>query len=317
MPTAVGWYEFRLFVNNVRVASERTGRRGCLFESYPALTSVSPSAAVVGGSAFTLRWPATLQILVRRRLEWHGATDDLCEQLAAPGGYRCQRHCDGGNGDHHGYASARGRYVGCVDIHDGPAAISDSQHHECRPRWDSDRHIDRRPRRVRRLARARHDDGAEYELPAIHVARRWGNDHAHVDRHDAGDDRLVRVPTVHEQQLHSHRDGPTVVVAQGTGGNPVPAIGSLSPNSAVTGGAAFTLVVNGSGFVTGSLVRWNRADRPTTFVSSVQVQASIAATDIAVSGTAQGPSSLLCQAAALPRRRHSPSPRLAEHRLFR
>ena len=37
-------------------------------------------------------------------------------------------------------------------------------------------------------------------------------------------------------------------------GNPVPAIASLSPSSAAAGGAAFTLTVAGSGFVSSSTV---------------------------------------------------------------
>jgi hypothetical protein len=51
--------------------------------------------------------------------------------------------------------------------------------------------------------------------------------------------------------------------------------------------AAFTLTVNGTGFVNGSAVRWNAGDRVTTFVSSTQLTAAIPATDIAVAGTAQ------------------------------
>jgi hypothetical protein len=68
--------------------------------------------------------------------------------------------------------------------------------------------------------------------------------------------------------------------------NPVPAITSLSPNSAVAGGAAFSLTVNGTGFVSGSVVNWNGATRATTFVSTTQLQTAIAAADIAAGGTA-------------------------------
>ncbi len=68
--------------------------------------------------------------------------------------------------------------------------------------------------------------------------------------------------------------------------NPVPTISSLSPASATAGGAAFTLTVNGSGFVSGSVVRWNGSARPTAFVSATQLTAAIPAADIAVAGTA-------------------------------
>ena len=72
----------------------------------------------------------------------------------------------------------------------------------------------------------------------------------------------------------------------GSSGNPVPTISGLVPDSAPVGGPAFTLTVNGSGFVTGSVVRWNGTDRPTTFVSATQLLAAISATDIAAAGTA-------------------------------
>ncbi|HQR36323.1 MAG TPA: hypothetical protein PLK30_26600, partial [Blastocatellia bacterium] len=68
--------------------------------------------------------------------------------------------------------------------------------------------------------------------------------------------------------------------------NPLPAITSLSPTSATSGGAAFTLTINGTGFVTTSTVWWNGAQRATQFVSATQLTASIPASDIASRGTA-------------------------------
>ncbi len=61
----------------------------------------------------------------------------------------------------------------------------------------------------------------------------------------------------------------------------------MSPSSAAAGGAAFTLTVNGSGFVSGAVVRWNGANRTTTFVNSIRLTAAIPASDIATPGTAQ------------------------------
>jgi hypothetical protein len=69
--------------------------------------------------------------------------------------------------------------------------------------------------------------------------------------------------------------------------SPVPAFTSLAPMSATAGGAAFTLTATGTDFVAASVVRWNGADRATTFVSGTQLQAAIPASDIAVAGTAQ------------------------------
>jgi hypothetical protein len=70
------------------------------------------------------------------------------------------------------------------------------------------------------------------------------------------------------------------------GGNPAPAIGVLSPSTANAGDAGFTLRVNGSNFVDRSVVRWNGADRATTFVDSTLLTASIPASDIATPGSA-------------------------------
>jgi len=69
--------------------------------------------------------------------------------------------------------------------------------------------------------------------------------------------------------------------------NPVPTTTSLSPSSATAGGPAFTLTVNGSGFVANSVVRWSGASRTTTYVSATQMIASISTADIAAAGTAQ------------------------------
>jgi uncharacterized protein (TIGR03437 family) len=68
--------------------------------------------------------------------------------------------------------------------------------------------------------------------------------------------------------------------------NPVPTLTSLSPSSAIAGGAGFTLTVNGSNFVPGSVVRWNGSNRATTFVSSTQLTAAIPNSDIAAAGSA-------------------------------
>jgi Tol biopolymer transport system component len=72
--------------------------------------------------------------------------------------------------------------------------------------------------------------------------------------------------------------------------NPAPTISNLNPSSATAGGAAFTLTVTGGGFINGmsgiSSVNWNGNPRVTTFVSSMQLTASILASDIATAGTA-------------------------------
>ncbi|MFY7739660.1 MAG: M14 family zinc carboxypeptidase, partial [Flavobacterium sp.] len=68
---------------------------------------------------------------------------------------------------------------------------------------------------------------------------------------------------------------------------PNPTNDSVSPTSKLAGSGAFTLTVNGSNFVNGeSIVRWNGANRTTTFVSATQLTAAINATDVATAGSA-------------------------------
>jgi len=66
-----------------------------------------------------------------------------------------------------------------------------------------------------------------------------------------------------------------------------PVLTSLSPSSAQAGGAAFTLLVNGSNFSNGSVVQWAGSNRSTTFVNATQLQASIPASDLGTARSVQ------------------------------
>src|SRR5271167_250944 len=68
------------------------------------------------------------------------------------------------------------------------------------------------------------------------------------------------------------------------GSNPAPTITTISPNSTVAGGAAFTLTINGTNFVAGSTVNFGGSAPATTFVSSTQLTAAIPASSIASTG---------------------------------
>jgi len=73
------------------------------------------------------------------------------------------------------------------------------------------------------------------------------------------------------------------VVAQ----NPVPLINQPQvPDAVAPGGAGFVLTVNGSHFVSGSVVHWNGGALATTFVNGSQLKASVPASNIAQPGTA-------------------------------
>jgi hypothetical protein len=66
--------------------------------------------------------------------------------------------------------------------------------------------------------------------------------------------------------------------------NPLPTVTTISPTSGIVGGPAFTLTVNGTGFVSASVVNFSGVARVTTFASATQVTAAILAADIATTG---------------------------------
>jgi hypothetical protein len=66
---------------------------------------------------------------------------------------------------------------------------------------------------------------------------------------------------------------------------PGPPVTSLLPDSADAGDPALVLSVIGSEFVDGAVVRWDESARTTTYVSSSELQAQIAAADLAAGKT--------------------------------
>jgi len=66
--------------------------------------------------------------------------------------------------------------------------------------------------------------------------------------------------------------------------NPVPVIGSMSPAFASAGGTAFTLTINGSGYIPTSVVYWGASALATNFVSANQLTTQVPAADIASAG---------------------------------
>jgi hypothetical protein len=65
----------------------------------------------------------------------------------------------------------------------------------------------------------------------------------------------------------------------------MPAISALAPDSANSGGAAFTLTVNGSNFSSSAKVNFNGTALSTTVVSANQLMATVTAEEIADPGT--------------------------------
>ncbi len=60
----------------------------------------------------------------------------------------------------------------------------------------------------------------------------------------------------------------------------------LVPDAIKPVSAGFTLTVNGTGFVSGAVVKWNGNARTTTFVSKSRLTATILSTDVAKANTA-------------------------------
>src|SRR3989338_6617843 len=67
--------------------------------------------------------------------------------------------------------------------------------------------------------------------------------------------------------------------------NPVPTITSIFPASKNVGDGAFTMTVNGTNFMSGSVVNFAGSPRTTTYVSATQLTATIPATDLTMLGT--------------------------------
>lgn len=76
--------------------------------------------------------------------------------------------------------------------------------------------------------------------------------------------------------------GYTLTISSGA----VAALTTLSPGFAITGGDGVTLTVNGVNFTNGMIVRWNGADRATSFISSAELRAAIPAGDLTSNGRA-------------------------------
>lgn len=68
--------------------------------------------------------------------------------------------------------------------------------------------------------------------------------------------------------------------------SPTPTLTGLSPQAVVQGAPA-TVTVNGSGFEANSVVMWNGAARPTTFLNGTTLQVSLTAMDLQSYGTGQ------------------------------
>ncbi len=70
-----------------------------------------------------------------------------------------------------------------------------------------------------------------------------------------------------------------------SGSNAIPTITTISPNSTIAGGVAFTLTINGTKFVAASVVNFGGSALATTFINSTLLIAEIPTASIASTGT--------------------------------
>jgi len=68
--------------------------------------------------------------------------------------------------------------------------------------------------------------------------------------------------------------------------NPTPVLGAANPANVIAGAASATVTLTGEGFVSASRVRWNGADRATTFVNATTLTVQLTTQDLASSGSA-------------------------------
>ncbi len=77
---------------------------------------------------------------------------------------------------------------------------------------------------------------------------------------------------------------PQTVSVRYTVTGPKPQVYSLTPTSASAGAPSLTLTINGSNFVSQSVVLWNNSALTTTYVSATQLTAQVTAADLSVGG---------------------------------
>ena len=78
----------------------------------------------------------------------------------------------------------------------------------------------------------------------------------------------------------------TEITSSTAGNNPAPVLMTISPNTVLAGSSAFTLTVTGSGFISGSAIRWNGVSLATNYVSASQISTVVPPTYITTAGTA-------------------------------
>ncbi len=78
---------------------------------------------------------------------------------------------------------------------------------------------------------------------------------------------------------------PVSVPLQGTGGNPIPTVVTVSPANIYAGSPATTITMNGTGFISSSVASIQNVSLLTTYIGATQIKAQIPASYLAQTGT--------------------------------
>ena len=290
MPVTAGQYEFRLFLNDgfTLAATSAPVTVDASQNVPPSITSLSPPSAVAGGPAFTLTvngFGYTAAAVVR----WNGSNRPTTYVSAT----RLQAAIPASD-----IASIANAAVTVVTPPPGGGTSAPATFRATGPPSLSVNATSVAPGGTVTLTLT---DGFGGQTDWLSFALTTAANYSYSSFVYVGSGTTSRTWTVTapstagNYEFRYFRNGsytrsatsPTVVVGGSSGGsNPTPAVTSLSPSSAAAGSASFNLTVNGTSFVSSSTVRWNGADRPTTFLSATQLRATIPATDVASVGTA-------------------------------
>lgn len=281
MPSTSGTYEFRLFVNNKRAATSPTVTVDPSLNPVPAITSLSPSAALVGSGAFTLTVNGR-GFVSGSIVRWNGGA----RSTAFVSSTQLRASIDAGD-----VAALGSALVTVLSPAPGGGTSSGMSFTIAPPPTlsvNTTTVVGGQPITVTITG------GLGGALDWLAFAAVSSANTSYVQMTYVGSGVTTRTWTInapvtsggYEFRLflnNSYTRAATSAAITVLPGPPV--LTSLSPAGVATGSGAFTLTATGSGFAPTSVVNWNGSPRSTTFVSSTQLRAAIAAADVASAAT--------------------------------
>src|SRR5436190_5008842 len=279
-PNTAGPYEFRLFVNNARVAASPAVTVDPSVNPTPIASTLSPQSVVVGGSGFTLAVNGS-RFIAASVVRWNGVD----KPTTYVSGTQLRASISAADIAAVGIAQvsvfnptpAGGTSAALSVAINPPPAIAVSATSVA-------------PGGVV-TATLTNGLGGPYDWLAL--AATGSPDTSYLASTYVGGINVTwsipmpTTPGTYEFRLFLNNGyvraatSPTVTVNA-----PGPTVSSINPTNAPSGGSAFTLTVNGTNFQANSVVRWNAGNRSTTFVSDSRLTAAIPASDLAASGAA-------------------------------